>query len=466
MLYNINDKLPAKRLFVAAMQQVIACFVATVLIPQICGVPIAPAMLGAALGTLLYQLFTKGQSPMFISSSGAFVAAVLGALALGTAPNYLAVFIGGLIVCLVYFAVGLAINHFGTDWINKVLPPVVIGPIVAVIGLNLATFLPTYFQINGQYSLIGFGLGMLTLLITALISHYGKGFIKNLPFLIAILIVYAFAAILTVCGIPIIDFSVFNGVRLFQMPDFAFLHFGAFDWSLLPQILLLFLPLSLVTLCEHTSDHKALSAVIGTDLTQKPGLGYTLMGDGAATALGTLIGAMPNTSYGESVGTTGFSKICSKYVITLAAIIMGIAAFIGPLQAFLVSIPSAIFGGCAAILYGYITLSGIRTIKDSNIDLNNNKNVTIIAAVLTLGVSGAVCNFGIVSIGTTALAMIVGIVLNLILKDKPKFGVNEPATITFTNTKTGESFDIKEKPQRGLRAQLNVLDDAAILEEE
>lgn len=417
MLYNINDRLPAKRLFVAAMQQVIACFVATVLIPQICGVPIAPAMLGAALGTLLYQLFTKGQSPMFISSSGAFVAAVLGALALGTAPNYLAVFIGGLIVCAVYFIVGLCINHFGTGWINKLLPPVVIGPIVAVIGLNLATFIPTYFQINGQYSLLGFGLGMLTLIITALISHYGKGFVKNLPFLISILIVYAFAAILTVCGIKIIDFSVFNNVRLFQMPDFAFLKFGSFDAGLLPQILLLFLPLSLVTICEHTSDHKALSAVIGTDLTQKPGLGYTLMGDGAATALGALIGATPNTSYGESVGTTGFSKICSKYVITLAAIIMGIAAFIGPLQAFLVSIPSAIFGGCAAILYGYITLSGIRTIKDNNIDLNDNKNVTIIAAVLTLGVSGAVCNFGVVSIGTTALAMIVGIVLNLILKE-------------------------------------------------
>lgn len=418
MIYGINDKLPARRLIVAALQQVIACFVATILIPTICGVPIAPAMLGAALGTLLYQLITRGQSPMFISSSGAFVAAVMGALALGTAPNYLAVFIGGLIVCIVYFAVGLAINHFGTAWINKLLPPVVIGPIVAVIGLNLATFLPTYFQVNGQYSLIGFGLGMLTLLITALISHYGKGFIKNLPFLIAILIVYAFAAVLTVCGIPIIDFSVFKGVKLFEMPDFAFLHFSAFDWALLPQILLLFLPLSLVTLCEHTSDHKALSAVIGTDLTQNPGLGYTLMGDGAATALGALIGAMPNTSYGESVGTTGFSKICSKYVIALAAVIMGIAAFIGPLQAFLVSIPSAIFGGCAAILYGYITLSGIRTIKDSNIDLNNNKNVTIIAAVLTLGVSGAVCDFGVISIGTTALAMIVGIILNLFLKEK------------------------------------------------
>ena len=424
MLYNINDKLPVKRLIVAALQQVIACFVATVLIPQICGVPIAPAMLGACLGTLCYQLITRGQSPMFISSSGAFVAAVIGALALGTAPNYLAVFIGGGVVCIVYLAVGLAINTFGTAWINKLLPPVVIGPIVAVIGLNLATFIPTYFQVNGEYSLIGFGLGILTLLITAIISHYGKGFIKNLPFLVAILIVYGFAAILTVCGVKIIDFSVFTNVKIIQVPDFAFMHASNWDWAWLPQILLLFLPLSLVTIAEHTSDHKALSAVIGTDLTQKPGLGYTLIGDGIATAIGTFIGAMPNTSYGESVGTTGFSKICSKYVITLAAVIMGIAAFIGPLQAFLVSIPSAIFGGCAAILYGYITLSGIRTIKDNNIDLNNNKNVTIIAAVLTLGVSGAVCNFGVVSIGTTALAMLVGIALNLILKEK-KNGSNE-----------------------------------------
>lgn len=417
MLYNINDKLPTKRLIVAALQQVIACFVATVLIPQICGVPIAPALLGAGIGTLIYQLFTRGQSPMFISSSGAFVAAVIGALALGAAPNYTAVFIGGLIVCAVYCIIGVCINKFGTSWINKLLPPVVIGPIVAVIGLNLATFIPTYFQINGQYSLLGFGLGILTLVITALISHYGKGFIKNLPFLFAILIVYIFAAILTVCGIQIIDFSVFKGVHLFQMPDFAFSHFSSMNWTLMPQILLLFLPLSLVTIAEHISDHKALSAVIGTDLTQKPGVGYTLIGDGVATAFGALVAGIPNTSYGESVGTTGFSRICSKYVISLAAVIMAISAFIGPLQAFLVSIPSAIFGGCAAVLYGYITLSGIRTIKDNNIDLNNNKNVVILASVLTLGVSGAVCDFGVVSIGTTALAMIIGIILNLVLKD-------------------------------------------------
>ena len=418
MLYGINDKLPTKRLIVAALQQVIACFVATILIPQICGLPIAPAMLGAGIGTLIYQLFTRGQSPMFISSSGAFVAAVIGALALGSAPNYTAVLIGGAIVCIVYCVIGLAINHFGTNWINKLLPPVVIGPIVAVIGLNLATFIPTYFQVNGQYSLLGFGLGMLTLLITALISHYGKGFIKNLPFLFAILIVYCFAATLTVCGIPIVNFDAFKEVRLIQIPDFTFLHLNHFNWTLLPQVLLLFLPLSLVTFSEHTSDHKALSAVINKDLTQEPGLGNTLIGDGVATLFGCFFAGLPNTSYGESVGTTGFSRICSKYVITLAAVIMGVAAFFGPLQAFLVSIPSCIFGGVSCVLYGYITLSGIKTIINNHLDLvDNNKNIIIVAAVLTIGVSGAVCNFGIVSIGTTALAMIVGIILNLILKD-------------------------------------------------
>ena len=421
MLYGINDKLPTKRLIVAALQQVIACFVATILIPQICGVPIAPAMVGAGLGTIIYQLFTRGQSPMFISSSGAFVAAVMGALALGTAPNFTAVAIGGIIVGLIYCLVGVAINHFGTSWVNELLPPVVIGPVVAVIGLNLATFLPTYFQVNGQYSLIGLGFGMLTLLVTALISHYGKGFIRNLPFLFAILIVYIIASITTaIHDIPIVNFTAFDDVNLIQVPDFSFFHinFSDFNWGLLPQILLLFIPLSLVTIAEHISDHKALSAVIGTDLTQEPGLGNTIIGDGIASTLGCFIGALPNTSYGESVGTTGFSKICSKYVISLAAIIMAVAGFFGPLQAFLVSIPSCIFGGCAAVLYGYITLSGIRTIKDSGIDLNNNKNVIILASVLTIGVSGVVCNFGIVSFGTTALAMIVGIILNIILKEE------------------------------------------------
>lgn len=419
MLYDIHDKLPPKRLIVAALQQVVACFVATVLIPQICGVPIAPAMVGAGIGTLIYQLFTHFRSPMFISSSGAFVAAVIGALALGGGGNFTAVALGGMMVTVVYGLVGIALAHHGTGWLNKFLPPVVIGPVVAVIGLNLATFLPTYFQIGGQYSLIGLGLGMLTMVITALFSHYGKGFIKNLPFLVSMLIVYGFACLLTLCGVPIVDFSAFQGIHLLQMPDFSFFHinFLTFDWKLIPQIALLFVPISIVGISEHLSDHKALSAVIGHDLTEDPGLGLTLIGDGVASAIGTYLCALPNTSYGESVGTTGFSKICSKYVIALAAGIMALAGFLGPLQALLVSIPSAIFGGCAAILYGYITLSGIRTIMDNHIDLNKNKNAIILSAVLTIGVSGVVCNLGIISFGTTALALLVGVALNLILKE-------------------------------------------------
>lgn len=376
-------------------------------------------MVGAGIGTLIYQLFTHFRSPMFISSSGAFVAAVIGALALGGGGNFTAVALGGMMVAVVYGLVGIALAHHGTGWLNKFLPPVVIGPVVAVIGLNLATFLPTYFQIGGQYSLIGLGLGMLTMVITALFSHYGKGFIKNLPFLASMLIVYGFACLLTLCGVPIVDFSAFQGIHLLQMPDFSFFHinFLAFDWKLIPQIALLFVPISIVGISEHLSDHKALSAVIGHDLTEDPGLGLTLIGDGVASAVGTYLCALPNTSYGESVGTTGFSKICSKYVIALAAGIMALAGFLGPLQALLVSIPSAIFGGCAAILYGYITLSGIRTIMDNHIDLNKNKNAIILSAVLTIGVSGVVCNLGIISFGTTALALLVGVALNLILKE-------------------------------------------------
>ena len=205
------------------------------------------------------------------------------------------------------------------------------------------------------------------------------------------------------------------------MPDFAFFHlnFATFEWTHIVQILLLFAPLSLVCIAEHISDHKALSAVIGTDLTQNPGVGNTLIGDGLASTAGGFICGLMNTSYGESVGTTGFSKICSRYVITLAAVIMAVAGFFGPLQAFLVSIPSAIFAGCSIILYGYITLSGIRTIMSNNIDLiHNNKNITIVAAVLTIGVSGTICDFGVFSFGTTALAMLTGICLNLLLKEK------------------------------------------------
>lgn len=417
MIYDINEKPPLKRLIITAIQQVTACFVATVLIPQICGVPIAPALVGAGVGTLVYQLFTKFKSPMFISSSGAFVAAVIGALAIG---GYSAAFVGGIIIAIVYSLIALMVYKSGTAWIDKFLPPVVIGPVVAVIGLNLATFLPTYFQIDGQYNLIGIMFGLITLVLAAAISHYGKGFIKSLPFLLSMAIMYIVACVLTLTGIVnLVDFTSFKNLHgLFEIPDFSFFKLSGDVLPILPQLLLLYVPISLVGFSEHLSDHKALSGIIDHDLTKEPGLHRTLVGDGVASCIGALICGLPNTSYGESVGTTGFSRVAYTGVITLASIIMIIAGFFAPLQALLVSIPSYIFGGCAAILYGFIALSGIKMIINSNINLDDNKNITILSAVLTIGVGGVVLNFGWISFGTTALAMIVGIVLNLVLKNK------------------------------------------------
>ena len=423
MLYGVNDKPPLGRLIVTAIQQLAAVLVATILIPAICGVPVAPALVGAGVGTLIYQLFTRRQSPMFISSAGGFVAAVIGALSLGQAPNFTAVVIGGALTMVVYFIVGYIVLKIGVDWLNRLMPPIIIGPIVTLIGLNLAGFLPTYFQIGGKYSLVGIVLGFIALIIAACISHYGKGFIRNLPFLVAIGITYIIALIVTKLGIyPVVDLSVFHNIRLFSVPDFTFFHldFAHFDWSLLPQIVLLYVPIAFVCIAEHIADHKALSAIIGKDLIEFPGLGATLIGDGVASFFGSLICGLNNTSYGESVGTTGFSRVAYKGVITLTAIFAILLGFIGPIQAFFISIPSCIFGGVASILYGVIACSGIKVLANSDIDYNDNKNITVIAVIFTLGVSGLVIDFGWISFTTTALALIVGIILNIILGGRRK----------------------------------------------
>ena len=421
MLYNVNDQPPIGRLFITALQQLCSVLVATILIPAICGVSVAPALVGAGIGTLVYQLFTRRQSPMFISSAGGFVAAVIGALSLGQAPNFTAVVIGGAITMIIYVLVGATVARVGVDWLNRLMPPIIIGPVVTLIGLNLATFIPTYFQVNGQYSLVGIALGFIALVIAACISHYGKGFVRNLPFLVAIGITYVIALLVTILGIyPVIDLSAFNGISLFSMPDFTFFHldFVNFDWSLLPQVMLLYAPISFVCIAEHIADHKALSSIIGKDLIEYPGLGATLVGDGVASFFGSLICSLNNTSYGESVGTTGFSRVAYKGVITLTAVFAIILGFVAPVQAFFVSIPSCIFGGVAAILYGVIACSGIKVLANSNIDYNDNKNITVISVIFTLGVSGLVIDFGWISFTTTALALIVGIILNAVLSNK------------------------------------------------
>lgn len=420
MIYNIRDipkTLP--EWFLYALQQLLAVFVATVLIANICGTPVDACLVGACIGTLTYQCITKFRSPMFISSCGATCSAVIGALAINGGGNYLAVAVGGFVVFIIYTIFATIAATRGIEAINKIFPPTIVGPVTIVIGLNLATFIPTYVQVGGEHSNIGILIAIATMLVIAISSHYFKGFWKTIPFLIGLLFGYIVSIILTLAGVAqLIDFSVFKNLTLFSIPDFSFLHwnFQELNWSTILQVVVLFAPVSICALLEHYSDHKVLSNIIGTDLTKEPGLHRTLIGDGFASFLGTIICGLPNTSYGESIATTGFSKVASVFVISAAAIGLGILGFITPVQAFIASIPSCVFGGCAMILYGYIAMSGLKTIINNKVDLENNKNLSVACVILTVGVSGIYLFHA--SFTGVSLAMVLGVILNLVLREK------------------------------------------------
>ena len=434
MLYNIRD-IPRHwyEWVIFALQQVLAVFVATVLIAQICGTPISGALLGAGLGTLIYQVITRFRSPMFISSCGATVSAVLGALSLNAAgDNYLMVALGGLVILAVYATFALVVKLTGIKTLSKIFPPIIVGAVTIVIGVNLASFILGYTGgvtiaganyvagdiITNSFTSVpwaGVVVAIITMITTALTSHYGYGFMKNIPFLFGIAVGYIAAIIFSVCGIKMVDFSAFNSIRWY--PDLVFLQWRADDWSWanFGRVILYFIPVAICALLEHYSDHKVLSNIIGTDLTEDPGLHLTLLGDGAASAVGTVVCGLPNTSYGESIATTGFSKVASVWVITAAAGVMVLLSFIGPVAAFVQSIPSTVFGGCAMILYGFIAASGLKTIINNKVDLENTKNLIIVSVILTVGVSGIF--FLDAAFSGVALAMVLGVFLNLILRE-------------------------------------------------
>ena len=420
MIYGISD-IPktVKELLLYAFQQMCAVFVATTLISTICGTPISSGLFAAFVGTLVYQACTGFKSPMFISNCGATCSAVIGALAIGETDNYLAVLVGGVVIFIIYAIVALICKYKGIESINKVFPPVIVGAVTIVIGLNLAAFIPTYTAFSGNHDDIYILIAVMTVIIIALISHYSNGILKTLPFLVALIIGYIVCVILTVVGVrPLVDFSVFSGISIIALPDFAFLKLfnNTLSFSEVIQVAVMFSPVAICALLEHYSDHKVLSNIIGTDLTVTPGLHRTLLGDGLASLCGTFVGGLPNTSYGESIATTGFSRVCSVIVITVAAAMLGIMSFIVPIQAFVQSVPSCVFGGCAMVLYGFISCSGLKTIMRAKTDLENNKNLIIVSVILTVGVSGIYLFH--TSFAGVALAMVVGVILNLILKEK------------------------------------------------
>ena len=405
-----------------AVQMLMAVFVATVLISTICGTPVDAGLLGACLGTLTYQVITKFKSPVFISNSGATVSAVLGALALGVTPNYFAVFIGGLVMLAVYSAFAFFVKARGIEAFNRLFPAYIIGPITIVIGLNLAGFIPTYVGLGGISSNINVLVAIAVMLVVAVSSHYFKGFLKTIPFLIGLVFGFIVCLILEASGAAsygiIESLSNINGV--FSVPSFAFLNwadgFKTFDFGTFINVVLLFVPIAICALCEHYSDHMVMSNIIGHDLSKDPGLHRTLVGDGAATVVGTIFGGQPNTSYGESTAMVGFSRVASVKVVSLAALMMGLLAFIQPIQIFISTIPSCVFGGCAMILYGYIACSGLKTLMRNKVDLEINKNLIVVSVILTVGVSGIYLFSN--SFAGVSLAMVLGVLLNLLLRVK------------------------------------------------
>lgn len=414
MIYGINDKIPFNKLIMFAVQLVLSVFVATVLIANICGVAVSGALVGAGLSTLVYLLITGFKSPMFVSSSGAFVAPVMIALAAG---GYTAVAIGGLVTCVIYTIFGLIFTKIPVEKIYKVFPHALIGAITVVIGVNLMPFILSYVQINGVTNMWGVSVAFITMFAIAVISHYAKGIWQILPFLVGTLIGYIYAIILTLTGVyEIVDFSVFANLKIFNVPDFAFLHWTSVEFTTVLPVIVIYIAYTISAMMECLSDHAALGGIIGVDLYKQPGLGRLFIGEGAANIVGTSIGGLGICSYGEGVACVGFSKVASTSVTAGAAVILILLGFLAPVQAFIASIPSCVFAGAAIILYGFIACSGIKMLQKT--DLNIQKNLIIVSTVLSLGISGLVVGGETMSLSATGLALVVGIILNLVLKER------------------------------------------------
>lgn len=411
MIYGIKDHPPFGKMLLFGIQMVLAVFVASVLIAQICGVATSGALIGASLSTLGYILITRGKSPMFLSNSGAFVAPVM--FALGTA-GYTGVAIGGLTACMIYSILGFIFTKVHYQTVYKVFPHSLIGSVTAVIGLNLMSYIPGYIGDTGTWGIV---VALITMLSIALISHYAKGLARILPFLLGTMIGYVVSVILTLTGVcPLIDFSLFANMKLFSVPDLAFTHWTAIDWSTVVPIVIMFIAYTVSASMEALSDHAALGGIIGVDLYHTPGLGKIFFGEGIGNLISACVGGLGSCSYGEGVATVGFSRVASVWVTATAAIMLGLLGFIEPVQVFIASIPSCVFAGAAMILYGFIACSGVKMLQ--KVDLNVQKNLVITSVVLSLGICGIVVGGSVISFSGTALALIVGVILNVVLKEK------------------------------------------------
>ena len=431
LIYGIKDKPKFGQMLIFALQQVLAILAATILVPAIIGngMSQAAALFGAGVGTIVYQLFTKFRSPVFLGSSFAFLGS-MGAAFAGAASasaGYTGLLLGAAFAGLVYVVIAIVVKVVGVKWINKLMPPVVIGPTVALIGLSLAVNAVNDLKVGkveGGSIYVALIVGIITLFAIFCFSVYGKKMAKLIPFVLGILVGYIVAAIFTVIGIAtdnvalqMINFAAFKDMTIFAVPDFTFVEamkgVKEIDGAFIATIAVAYVPVAFVVFAEHIADHKNLSSIIGQDLLEDPGLHRTLLGDGIGSVAGAVFGGCPNTTYGESVGCVAITRNASVVTITTAAIMCMIISFFGPFVTFLASIPNCVMGGVCVALYGFIAVSGLKMIQQVN--LNASKNLFVVASILIPGIGGLSVTFGKVTLTTIACALILGILTNTLL---------------------------------------------------
>lgn len=423
LIYRINDKpKTVKELLGYSLQVMFSCITATLLIALICGTNLSAGLVAAGISTIFFLFITRFRAPIVISNSGATVSAVIGAIALASPveKNFLGVVIGGLTIAIIYSVAAMLVKKFGVDWITKLITPVMSGAIILIISIQLGFFIPTYAQINGQYSMLGIGVALFSMLLVLLCAFYGKGLMKRWPILFGVLGGYIACIILSLCGVEnLVDLNHFKNIKLFILPDFAFFHisFKNFDWSVVPQIILSFTLVSLGALAEHLGDIINASNICERDFLEDPSLSRTLLGDGVGSLVGTIVGAQPNTTYTENLSTILISKCASVYITLLAAIELILLGFFGIFNSFILALPNAVFAGASICCYGMIGASAIKFLKRTEIDFNNEKTIWIFAIMLMVGTSGLAVSFGTFSITGICLAIITGIILNLIIRD-------------------------------------------------
>lgn len=463
MIYNVEDKPGFGQTLVFAFQQVLAILAATIAVPAIIGndMSASAALFGAGVGTIVYLLFTKFKSPVFLGSSFAFIGSMFAAFAGGVSMSlgYLGLILGACFAGLVYVLIAIVVKFVGVGWVNRIMPAVVIGPTVAIIGLSLAgnaigdltsgnvkqtvdvvtqavtesgetvnIVTQETQQLASGYLCLG--IGLVTLFVTMFCSVYGKKMLKMIPFIIGICAGYVIAAVCTVigtnCGIDalmVIDFSKFQSMK--WVPDFTFLtaFSGNYEFgnagsmaAYIGTIAVAYVPVAFVVFAEHIADHKNLSSIIERDLLKDPGLSRTLLGDGIGSAVGSFFGGCPNTTYGESVGCVAISGNASVVTIVTTAILCIVFSFVGPFVTFLATIPSCVMGGICIALYGFIAVSGLKMIQQ--VDLNENSNLFTVSVILIAGIGGLEVTFGAVTITEVAAALILGILANVFLHNK------------------------------------------------